>query len=149
MKFILSFDNNSLVFEIGKFFSYKEFLTTSFFVQQRQKLSCEAFEQLFHYFTQQTDVAPQFKEYKYLSRKKDLKEIYRLRWGIETGFRFLKYVIGLIAFHSKQENSILQEVLAKLILHNFSMLIAGKAKISQKKNPSISVDMFGLNPRAQ
>ena len=65
---------------------------------------------------------------------KDLKEIYRLRWCIETGFLFLKYVIGLISFHSKQENSILQEVFAKLIMHNFSMLIVSKIKISKKKN---------------
>lgn len=64
----------------------------------------------------------------------DLKEIYRLRWCIETGFCLLKYVIGLIAFHSKQENSILQEVFAKLIIHNFSMLIVSKIKLSKKKN---------------
>lgn len=323
MKFILSFDSNSLGFEIGKFFSYKEFPTTSSFVQQRQKLSYKAFEQLFHRFTQQTDVAPQLykgyrllaldgselvlpynpkeancksgenfsalhlnalfdvlskiftdvvvergqqkdekgcgctlidrlpdrypaliiadrnyesynffahmeerdfhyvirikdlhstgilsgmdqpdaeefdverrvfitrkhnlltkmqsQEYKYLSKKKrfdfleddseepyemllrfvrfqlsdgtyeclatnlsedeftaeDLKEIYRLRWCIETGFRFVKYVIGMIAFHSKQENSILQEIFAKLLLHNFSMLITGKVTVTQKKN---------------
>lgn len=67
-------------------------------------------------------------------KAEDLKEIYRLRWCIETGFRLLKYVIGLIAFHSKQENSILQEVFAKLVMYNFSMLITSKIKISKKKN---------------
>lgn len=56
----------------------------------------------------------------------DLKEIYRRRWGIETGFRELKYIMGLSAFHSKQENSILQEVFARLTMYNFSMFITMK-----------------------
>ena len=34
----------------------------------------------------------------------DLKEIYHQRWGIETGFRELKYILGLSAFHSEQIN---------------------------------------------
>lgn len=32
----------------------------------------------------------------------DLKELYALRWGIETGFRELKYILGLSVFHSKK-----------------------------------------------
>ena len=46
----------------------------------------------------------------YLVTTEDLKEIYHQRWGIETGFRELKYILGMSAFHSKQENSILQEI---------------------------------------
>lgn len=64
----------------------------------------------------------------------DLKEIYRLRWCIETGFCLLKHVVGLIAFHSKQENSILQEIFARLVMHNFSMLIVKRVRIPEKKN---------------
>lgn len=62
----------------------------------------------------------------------DLKEIYRKRWGIETAFRELKYITGISAFHSKQENSILQEIYARLIIYNFSMLIVGKICIKEK-----------------
>ncbi len=62
----------------------------------------------------------------------DLKEIYHQRWGIETGFRELKYVLGLSAFHSKQENSILQEIYARLVMYNFSMLIAQHVKPKEK-----------------
>lgn len=62
----------------------------------------------------------------------DLKEIYRRRWGIETGFRELKYIMGLSAFHSKQENSILQEVFARLIMYNFSMFITMKIQPKEK-----------------
>ena len=62
----------------------------------------------------------------------DLKEIYHQRWGIETGFRELKYILGLSAFHSKQENSILQEIYARLVMYNFSMLIAQHVKPKEK-----------------
>ncbi len=62
----------------------------------------------------------------------DLKELYHLRWGIETGFRELKYILGIAAFHSKKENSILQEVFARLIMYNFSMKIAQKVSIKEK-----------------
>ena len=53
----------------------------------------------------------------------DLKELYNQRWGIETGFREVKHILGLSAFHSKQENSILQEVFARLLMYNYSMSI--------------------------
>ncbi len=33
---------------------------------------------------------------------KKLKQIYALRWGIETSFRDLKYTIGMLDFHSKR-----------------------------------------------
>ncbi|MGL5689651.1 MAG: IS4 family transposase [Bacteroidales bacterium] len=56
----------------------------------------------------------------------ELKEIYRRRWGIETGFREVKYILGLRAVHSKQENSILQEIYARLVMYNFSMSITLK-----------------------
>lgn len=62
----------------------------------------------------------------------DLKEIYWRRWGIETGFRELKYVLGIAAFHSKQENSILQEVFARAIMYNFSMFMANRVEPKEK-----------------
>lgn len=62
----------------------------------------------------------------------DLKEIYRRRWGIETGFREVKYILGLRAVHSKQENSILQEIYARLLMYNFSMCITVKIPPKEK-----------------
>lgn len=41
-----------------------------------------------------------------------LKELYAMRWGIETSFRSLKYTSGLSAFHSKKTEHILQEIFA-------------------------------------
>lgn len=62
----------------------------------------------------------------------DLKGLYMLRWGIETGFREVKYILGLTAFHSKQENSILQEIYARLVMYNFSMSIIVKVRPKEK-----------------
>jgi hypothetical protein len=39
-----------------------------------------------------------------------IKELYHLRWGIETSFRELKYAIGLTSFHAKKVEYILQEI---------------------------------------
>ena len=49
----------------------------------------------------------------------DLKHLYKLRWGIETSFRELKYSVGLVNFHAKKKDSIIQEIFARLTLHNF------------------------------
>lgn len=49
----------------------------------------------------------------------DITYLYRLRWGIETSFRELKYAVGLNCFHAKKKDSIIQEIYAALTLHNF------------------------------
>ncbi len=64
----------------------------------------------------------------------DIKHIYKLRWGIETSFRELKYHVGLIAFHSKKKDCIIQEIFAKLIMYNFSMLITENILIDDDKH---------------
>ena len=64
----------------------------------------------------------------------DIKHIYKLRWGIETSFRELKYHVGLIAFHSKKKDCIIQEIFARLIMHNFSMLITENILIDDDKH---------------
>lgn len=55
---------------------------------------------------------------------KELKELYHLRWGIETSFRELKYALGLSHFHARKLEFIIQEIYARLIMYNFSMAIA-------------------------
>ena len=52
-----------------------------------------------------------------------LKDIYHLRWGIETSFRELKYSIGLTSFHAKKVDYIKQEIFARLTLYNYCELI--------------------------
>lgn len=64
----------------------------------------------------------------------DIKKIYKMRWGIETSFRELKYHIGLIAFHSKKKDCVIQEIFASLIMYNFSMLITDNILIDDDKH---------------
>lgn len=54
----------------------------------------------------------------------DIKQMYHMRWSIETSFRALKYTIGLSRFHSKKVEFIKQEIYARLILYNFCEIIA-------------------------
>lgn len=60
-----------------------------------------------------------------------LKEIYRLRWGVETSFRELKYTIGLANFHAKKQEFIAQEIFARIIMYNFTEMITAHVVISQ------------------
>lgn len=62
----------------------------------------------------------------------DLKQIYTLRWGIETSFRDLKYAIGLVYFHAKKLNSVLQEVHAALLMLNFCSLVISSVPLKQE-----------------
>lgn len=62
-----------------------------------------------------------------------LKELYAMRWGIETSFRTLKYTLALLYFHSKKTEYILQEIFAKLTMYNFVELIVSHTIIKQNK----------------
>lgn len=64
---------------------------------------------------------------------KKLKEIYAMRWGIETSFRNLKYIIGMLKFHSKKSEFISQEIYANLIMHNMTVVIAACVAIPDRK----------------
>ncbi len=64
----------------------------------------------------------------------DIKYIYKMRWGIENSFRELKYHIGLIAFHSKKKECMIQEIFASLIMYNFSMLITENISLDNDKH---------------
>lgn len=62
-----------------------------------------------------------------------IKELYRMRWGIETSFRELKHTIGLLYFHSKKEEFILQEIYAGLILYNYCQMITSHVTLEHKE----------------
>lgn len=64
----------------------------------------------------------------------EIKELYHMRWGIETSFRELKYAIGLVNFHAKKETSILQEIYARLVLYNFCERVTASVVIEQDDN---------------
>jgi hypothetical protein len=62
----------------------------------------------------------------------ELQSLYNMRWGIETSFRALKYTIGLTSFHAKKQESILQEIFARMILYNFTEMMTSHVVISQQ-----------------
>ena len=67
----------------------------------------------------------------------EIKNLYGLRWGIETSFRELKHVIGAINFHSKKREYIEMEIWARLLLYNFCSIITAHVVIKQKKRKYI------------
>lgn len=60
-----------------------------------------------------------------------LKQLYAMRWGIETSFRLLKHTIGLLHFHAKKAELIFQEIFSRLIMYNFTELLVTLADIQQ------------------
>lgn len=78
-----------------------------------------------------------------------LRNLYRLRWDEESSFRELKYTIGLVNFHSRIKELILQEIYARLILYNFCELVVshtvvqtrGETKHSYKINFATAVNI--------
>ena len=64
----------------------------------------------------------------------DIKELYKLRWDIEVSYRHLKYSVNLNALHSKRRDFIRQEIWARMIMFNISMIIIEEAyKLKFKK----------------
>ena len=68
----------------------------------------------------------------------EIKSLYHLRWGIETSFRSLKYAIGLTNFHARKEESILQEIFARLLIYNFCSKIANSIVIEKNDENTYS-----------
>ena len=62
----------------------------------------------------------------------DLKKLYGLRWGIETSFRYLKYNIALNFFHCIRREFIVQEIYARVILYNLSILLVHSVTAPKK-----------------
>ena len=61
-----------------------------------------------------------------------LKELYALRWGIETSFRDLKYSVGLTNLHSRAERYTVQEIYARVIMFNYCQRIARQVAIEKQ-----------------
>ena len=59
------------------------------------------------------------------------KKMYHMRWDIETAFKVLKYIIGMISFHSKKRNFIQQEIYSAILLHCLTNIITERNQIEQ------------------
>lgn len=64
----------------------------------------------------------------------DIKELYHMRWGIETSFRDLKYTLGLVNLHGKSDDFVEQEIYSALTMFNFTSRICREVTISQPKD---------------
>ena len=73
-----------------------------------------------------------------------IKQLYSMRWGIETSFRDLKYTIGLLNFHSKKVLCIQQEIYARLIMYNFAEIITLQVVINKKQRKHIYKANFSV-----
>lgn len=62
-----------------------------------------------------------------------LKELYHMRWDIETSFRDLKYSIGMTHLHSKKDDLIRQEIYAAVIMYNYCSRISSSVEISSRQ----------------
>mgnify|MGYP002660133934 FL=1 len=61
-----------------------------------------------------------------------MKELYHLRWGIESSFRKLKYDLGSVQFHSKQDHFIEMELYAHMIMFNAVSQTTVQAYVPQR-----------------
>lgn len=73
----------------------------------------------------------------------EIKDLYNMRWGIETSFRELKYNVNLVAFHSKKNNFILQEIYIRMLFYNFSERII--LKIKPKQSDRSRIHLYKIN----
>lgn len=67
-------------------------------------------------------------------QKEELKELYSMRWEIETSFLNLKYIVGMLGFHSRKSDSVMQEIYASLIMHNMTQFISNCVQLHAKEN---------------
>ena len=72
----------------------------------------------------------------------DIKELYHMRWGIETSFRELKYFTGLINLHGKCDEFVKQEIYAALTIYNFCEYITASVLI---KNAETKTHIYQVN----
>lgn len=70
--------------------------------------------------------------------KRDIKEIYHLRWGIETSFNYLKNAVFVEEFTTRSENGIAQDYYVSLLMYNFSTCICGSMYHDIPKKENIS-----------
>ena len=60
-----------------------------------------------------------------------MKEMYHMRWDVETSFRELKYALGAINFHSRKDDFVIMELYAHFIMFNAVSRHINMVKISQ------------------
>lgn len=76
-------------------------------------------------------------------KSNEIKELYNMRWGVETSFREIKYDLGLINFHSKTKEFVFQEIYIRLTLYNFCKAIIKQISIKNINNTKYLYEIDG------
>lgn len=76
---------------------------------------------------------------------KQLRELYGMRWGIESSYKELKFAAGLINFHAKKREYIMQEIWARLTLYNYSEAVALRITVQRLQNKASAKCKYQLN----
>ena len=74
----------------------------------------------------------------------DIKQLYHLRWNLETSFRDLKHTIGTVNFHSKKPEYIEQEILSRIILFNFCSIVTLHVVVVKKDTKHVYQVNFAM-----
>ena len=61
-----------------------------------------------------------------------MKYLYHLRWSQETAYFLLKYKADLSFLHSRKRKYVTQEIYARLILYNLTLLLAGSVTVKKE-----------------
>ena len=72
----------------------------------------------------------------------DIRELYHLRWGLETAFRDLKYTLGLVNLHGRSDAFAEQELYADLTAFNFASRVCREVVVRQ---PSDGIYAYKVN----
>lgn len=64
----------------------------------------------------------------------DIKELYNLRWSLETAARDWKYTLGLVNLHGKSDTFAERKIYASLTAFNFAGRICHEAVVHQPKD---------------
>ena len=76
-----------------------------------------------------------------------LKKLYHLRWGVEEQYKDMKYALVIENFSGKKVNSVLQDIHAKILIYNLTM-ISCKSIVDQKVKQRRRKHKYILNKRA-
>lgn len=76
-----------------------------------------------------------------------MKDIYKLRWGVEEQFKDMKHAIAVENFVGKKVNSIKQEFFGNIVAYNLAMMTC-KYQIERLANSRSKKYKYALNKRA-
>ena len=71
----------------------------------------------------------------------DIKEIYRLRWGIETMYHTVKESLKICAIKSSKKTIIEQEILSQMLVYNIGDVLESE----EEKNKDIKIEILKEN----